>query len=299
MKKSQVRRIINLPFGTITVYSKNKELCGGVLNSGRYNTFFSEVNYNVYLGWDFENVDTTYRATQMKKGIYLGHNVGEPCKLHICQNDIHIYTENEQLYDKIFWSFVVKYIFTKACLDNDILHLKATLLRDIRDGMCVVLLGKGGSGKTTLADKLCERNFELLSNTHCMVKDDYIWGVNSWVRRRKNSIEKYELEKKDFILDGVIKKCIMVEGNSENNKLHIETLTIDEKYYYLKNFSAAISNYDLKEEVCDYMAENNTMIVEYLKKEDELVKRFSEREILWIKLDSFEKECIEQLIDEI
>ena len=189
MKKSQVRRIINLPFGTITVYSKNKELRGGVLNSGRYNTFFSEVNYNVYLGWDFENVDTTYRATQMKKGIYLGHNVGEPCKLHICQNDIHIYTENELLYDKIFWSFVVKHIFTKACLDNDILHLKATLLRDIRDGMCVVLLGKGGSGKTTLADKLCERNFELLSNTHCMVKDDYIWGVNSWVRRRKNSIE--------------------------------------------------------------------------------------------------------------
>lgn len=292
------KRVVKLPFGTITIWSKDKELCEGVLENGNYKVNYAKINYDIYLGWDFQIIDDTYRAAQMQKGIYLGHNVGEPCKLHILENEIYIYTEKREFYPKIVWSFVLKYIFTKVSLDYNILHMKATMLRKMNHERIVLLFGKGRSGKTTLADELCKKGYECLSNTHCMIDGNYVWGINSWIRRR-NGIEHYEIRSQNIFFDGEIKHCMIVESNHSSQELKIKELSMDQKYYYLKNFSAAINNYDLKEEVFDYMTKDEEMAINYLKREDDLVKSFCEKMVVGISINSLEIKCIEMLMGEL
>ncbi len=74
---------------------------------------------------------------------------------------------------------------------------------------------------------------------------------------------------------------------------------MDQKYYYLKNFSAAINNYDLKEEVFDYMTKDEEMAINYLKREDDLVKSFCEKMVVGISINSLEIKCIEMLMGEL
>lgn len=293
---NEISRKITLPFGDIEIYSRDGELYKDLLGEGRYETFFAKDRYRVYIGWDCFEEDLTYRGSQMKKGVYLGHNIGTPCKFHMSDNDIYIYAENEVTYRKVFWSFIVKYIFTKACLEHGILHLKATILRADRDKGLILVLGKGGSGKTTLADSLCKHGFQILSNTHCMLRDNYVWGINSWIRRREDKNEKYTIDtSKVFELEGNVKKIIIVEGNKNKERIVIEEMNEIEKYYYIKNFSAAISNYDLKEEVFDYMTKNKKEAVYLLKREDDLVKKMAYKKIYNVELDSLNEKLVKSL----
>lgn len=288
---------IKLPFGSLILVTKGQVHRSKVIGDAVYKTSFSEDTYCVNMGWEITE-DSSYRATQMKKGIYLGHNLGAPCKLHIYENNINLYLENTQMYGNVLWSFALKYIFTKACLDHDILHLKAAMVRDVKDKKIVLILGKGGSGKTTLADNLCKNGYERISNTHCMidVKRNYAWGINSWIRRRTLGEDQFYLDEPDWFLDGFVKKIIIAEGTNNTDLLSINKLTYCEKYYFIKFFSAAICNYDLKEEVFDYMADTTEKAFSYLKREDDLVKKLANTEISRVRLDSYNDVCLTQLI---
>lgn len=290
--------IINMPFGRLIIHRKESHLCRDVIADGNYRYKFSEQEYNVYLGYDFENVDKTYRAMQMQKGIYLGHNVGGSCKLHIESNNLYLYMNESQNYEKVFWSFAVKYILTAVGLKEDVLHIKGLLLRN-PDGKMVLLLGKGQSGKTTLGRILEIRGYKIVSNTHCFVKGNYVWGINSWIRVRNAEGQEYIIPKNnDYFIDGEIKKCYIIDWNNRGWIKQYDNICDEEKYFYIKNFVAAICNYDLKEEVWDYMSENDQLKtrIDCFLREDVLIKEFAKRSIEFVSIDSKSKACINKFI---
>lgn len=287
---------IEMPFGKINLYRKRNDICKGVLLSGNYNKKFSDKVYNIYMGFKIEDADSTYRGNQMSRGIYLGHNLGSSCKMNIKDNNIYINVEKDEDYSKVFWSFILKYILTKASLDENVLHIKGSLIRGL-NGELILLLGKGGSGKTTLGKMLQEFGYRIISNTHCLVKDDYIWGINSWTRIRNDKGQKYiEPPKNICKMDGKIKKCFIVNCNNVGT---FNLTKVDEKYlyYYIRNFVSAINNYDLKEEVWDYMSENNiSRKMDLFEVEDDLIKTFIRQKILLLSNDTLNNECLEKLL---
>jgi hypothetical protein len=290
--------VINMPFGSLKIYRKDCNLCTGVIASGMYNCTFSKREYNVYIGYDFDNIDNTYRAVQMQKGVYLGHNIGEPCKLHIDNNKLYLYCHKSKEYEKIFWSFVLKYILTVISLEEGVLHIKGLLLK-APEGKLFLMLGKGKSGKTTLGKMLEKYGYQVISNTHCLVKGNYIWGVNSWVRIRNAQNQDYIRPKRIcFPLDGEIEKCYIIDWNAQGLIKQYDNINMEEKYIYIKNFVAAICNYDLKEEIWDYMARNDQVKerLAFFYKEDLLVKEFVKRDIEIISLDARDEKCLNKFI---
>ena len=293
------RETLCLPFGILNIYRNSPDICRGVLANGIYKSLFSSRVYNVYMGYNFASVDETYRAQQMKKGIYLGHNIGSPCKLHIDRNNIFVYMEEKDGYEKVFWSFVLKYILTDAGLKASVLHLKGMLLQGPK-GDLIILLGKGQSGKTTLGMRLKKYGYNVVSNTHCMVKKNYVWGINSWVRIRNNKSQTYisACNNCNIELDGYISRCYVVFPNYEGILKKYESIDDKEKYLYIKNFSAAISNYDLKEEVWDYMVSNEANDIKNriynFKLEEILVKEFCNLNIDFVSIDSNSEKCLDE-----
>lgn len=291
--------ILNMPFGRLKIHRKKSELCRNVLADADYKSKFSDCEYNVYIGYDFDNVDKTYRAVQMQKGLYLGHNIGKPCKLHIEKNNLYLYMNESKDYEKVFWSFAIKYILTAVGLEKEVLHIKGLLLRSPK-GKMYLLLGKGQSGKTTLGKELEKKGYKIVSNTHCFVKGNYVWGINSWVRVRNTDGQEYVIpEKCNLFLDGEIEKSYVIDWNNQAQIKRYDNINMEEKYLYLKNFVAAICNYDLKEEVWDYMSQDEQLKgqIGCFHKEDVLVREFASHSIEFISIDAKNEECLNEFID--
>ena len=291
--------IYNMPFGKLKKYCKGDAVCKGVIANGNYKCKFSNDEYNIYMGYALSNIDKTYRAVQMKKGLYLGHNMGNPCDLHIDRNNIFLYMKDSANYEKVFWGFAIKYIFTMAALEKNVLHIKGLLLKDHREKL-YLLLGKGQSGKTTLGIELEKKGYKVVSNTHCFVKGEYVWGINSWIRLRSGVSQKYLIPSDtDEVLDGKIEKCYVVDWNNQG-EFKIDTSISDlEKYLYIRNFVAAIGNYDLKEEVWDYTSQNRNIKekINLFCKEDEMIKSFMANTIQFIDIDSRNENCLNKFIE--
>lgn len=298
MEISNEAEKMEMPFGELNVFRKDKSLCTGVIAEGRYCKKFARRKYNVHVGYDIERVDDSYRATQMMKGIYLGHNVGSPCKIKIQKNDMYLYMDEVKDYEKAFWSFAIKYILTIMGLQENVLHIKGLLLRS-QKGKLILLLGKGQSGKTTLGMLLEQYGYKIISNTHCFVKNGYVWGINSWIRIRNNSGQTYaRAEKNDMVMDGMLDKCYVVDWNGRGKLEICDNLKNEEKYFYIKNFVAATNNYDLKEEVWDYMSPANNVKekLRYFKREDSLVRDFVRRGIDFVTIDAKNENCLLEFV---
>lgn len=294
MKKTS----LDMPFGLINVYSKTEEIIANVINSPHYINKFSDMIYNVYFEKEFHDIDNSYRAKQMQKGIYLGHNIGKPCNLKIDGETIYLYSPDftAKDYQKVFWTFLIKYILTDASLKNNAEHFKGTLIR-CPDNKLIVFLGRGGSGKTTIAQKLQNYNYKLLSNTHCILKDDYIWGINSWVRIRNNQKkDSYYIDLNPGTLEGHIHKFFIVEYNTCG--AYNETI-LNNSYFsiYFKYFSSAIVNYDLKEEVLDYSFKKNIItFTKSIEQEDKSIKQICNSDVKLISVDVNHTTALFQLL---
>lgn len=269
--------IFNMPFGKINVYSDDLTIINKVkliIVPSNYKLKFADVEYNIFIENNAFEPDKTYRATQMLKGIYLGHNLGTPCLLRIENNNIHIYTKDKTYYPAIIWNFVLKYIFSKVALDFNVLHIKGLLLKNAK-GKLYLFLGKGNSGKTTLAKNLREYGCAIVSNTHCFIENNYIWGINSWIRERDekgNSVYLANMDSNEIdCFDGNLEKMFIINYNKENHYHYYKTEKIY-AYYYLRNFSTALTNYDLKEEVWDYFSNNFYGCMDYFACEDRMLQ---------------------------
>ena len=274
---------IEMPFGSLVFHCSSGyyKIISEIFREQSYLKKFSNSEFHIYIEDVFFESDKSYRGKQMLNGIYLGHNIGCEASLHIEDNSMYIYAKNPDYYSKIIWSFVAKYIFTKMALDNCVLHVKALLMR-MPNGKLMLVFGKGSSGKTTLSQALIPYGFIPLSNTHCFIRDDYVWGINSWIRiRDQYGHQKYIFNTpSDSPIEGICNLYSIFDYNlcsvfPECGYI-FHPLKKSQAYHYIRNFSASISNYDLKEEVWDYFSTSFEDKIEYFSREDSLIKNMIE-----------------------
>jgi hypothetical protein len=291
----------NLPFGTINIYY-SKEFKFHVLGKANYTTKFSNKNviYNVFFNEVSDIKDDSYRAKQMRKGVYLGHNIGKPCCFSYKDNNFYIFSNDFLIsdYEKVFWNFILKFILTKESINNSGLHLKGTLIQTPNNKNCL-LLGKGESGKTTIAKELENNNFKILSNTHCLMKGKYFWGINSWTRIRNKNDEKFYLPVTIPTLEGILDKVYIIQSNNKSEN-QIKNLNDIQSYTYTKYFSSAIINYDLKEEIYDYCSKNLFEFSNIMETDAKLLKEFcSMLPIKYANIDILNSESKNAFIKEL
>ncbi len=288
----------DMPFGCLNIYSKTKDIVQGVLKPTNYIKKFSQDEYNVYLENEFNDFDNTYRSKQMRKGIYLGHNIGLPCNIKISDKNIYVYSDefSKEDYKKVFWNFIIKFILTEASIKKHAIHFKGTLIKS-PNGKLIVLLGRGGSGKTTIANELINYNYKLLSNTHCIYKEGYIWGIDSWLRiRNHDSTEHYLLNPfQNNTIEGTLDKLVIVEYNNLGNYFEKE-INKNEFSNYFKFFSSAIINYDLKEEIFDYCSNDIFDFIKILNEEDEIISNIYKSSIKFLSVDVRSQNSLNKLL---
>lgn len=240
---------------------------------------------------------TNYRRTMFSRGLYLGHHLGPPADIEIVGGDvININSPDmtESMCDKIIWTFVVKLVLTLTSLRNGALHLKGVALR--KDEEILLLVGRGGSGKTTLSNTLAHFGYQVIANTHCVVKDSYIWGINTWIRTRMhNTSDIYTSPANNVKQEGHLRRICVYEYNA-SGICEVRPLNRELARAFLTFFSAGIANYDLKEDIVDCATGSFVQRYEMLSTElaliDELV---SSVPVNYISCDNSSKNALDEL----
>lgn len=294
---------ISFPFGYINIYSNNSDyLCRDVLFNSQYDSKICDKNFNVFFGNNRILNDNSYRGKQLAtNGIYLGHHLGKKAKINIIGENISIYILNgvKEDYDKIFWNFVLKYILTYASLITNSLHFKGVLIKQKKSQYGIMILGKGGDGKTTLSKILENHSFITLSNTHIIIHANKAYGINTWIRERHGENEIYQLYKKPNSLDCNLKKIFIYHYNTKN-MYSCSQLNKNLIYNFLNHFSNAIIAYDLKEEVFDYMADDFQDSIQLLSNNDVLLKDFIQKhQIEFLTIDTTDKKNIIKFLNNL
>lgn len=294
---------ISFPYGYINIHSDNYEfLCHNVLHNSNYQNKISSIEFNIIFGIEKIDNDTTYRGKQfIEKGLYLGHHIGKKAKLKIINNTISVYilNGNKSDYEKVFWNFILKYILTYCSLITNSLHFKGVLLKNVKSKKGLVILGKGGDGKTCLGKELQKHGYKILSNTHIIIDFDKVYGMNTWVRERRNDKDIYINKEEITTLDCKLEKIFIYQFNEKGLYLR-KKMASEDAYVFLNYFSNALINYDLKEEVFDYMANKFIDSIKLLSSNDKLLKNIIEEyNIDFLSLDIQNKNTIELFIKDI
>ncbi|WP_054943552.1 hypothetical protein [Paenibacillus ihuae] len=246
-------REIGMPFGKLVVHSPNPAyLAERVLGQASYTRTFAESRYQLYLHRELPPETEFYRQEMLERGIYLGHHHGVSGRMRLDRDSLSITlgSESQQAYEKIVWSYALKQIFTCMALRHGALHLKASML--LKKGKAILLLGRGKSGKTTLASYLEQTGYYFAGNTHVMVKDHEAWAIPSWRRIRDSAgRESYILPEHREPANGTIHAIYVIDCNREG-QFACSPLDNRTALSFMTYFAAAAGNYDLKEDLVDY-----------------------------------------------
>lgn len=285
---------VNIPTGEIYFQGSGSDSISKVIFDTRYSVLIDSQKYYVVFSDDYFNPDKTYRGQMLHEGKYLGHTCGVSMNCQIMNNTIKIFGNRPDSaeYQKFTWAFVLKFILTKSSLDADALHLKATLVKNLESGKAYLLVARGGGGKTTLAKFLSENGFVVLSNTHCVVKHNHAWGINSWIRiRDRDGNERKEAPYLEHEADTDFQGIYIVDHN-KNAYFDCRELNSELSFSFINEFGAGINNYDLKEEVFDYFGNNFFDKTSYFIKERQLLEGLIANNVIYyLTFDIFDNNC--------
>jgi hypothetical protein len=277
---------LELPFGSLTIYAEDKRILDvRVLDSYVYPTLIANHSYTITLAPGIHPC-RIYRQEMFSKGLYLGHHLGPPGSVSLSHNHLSVSLNNgtPDQYRYVLWCYAIKIFLTTNSLSFNALHIKATVVINKR-GQAILLIGRGGSGKTTLAKFLSKNGLVVLSNTHAIVSYGNVWGINTWTRVRDCG-HTYFLAPRDAMTLGVapIASVFIVNFNTES-KLLIESLDLNKAMVYLEQFSLATTNYELKEDLMDYFGDA-LVFCRYLAKEREELFAFVQKfQIRYLSVD--------------
>lgn len=221
----------------------------------------------------------TYREKQMnEKGFYIGHFFGSRTAFKILgENEIHICTED---YNRILWSYVVKVILTVKCLDKGYLHLKAASV--VYADKTILVAGRGGSGKTELIKYMSECGAKVITNTHLIVDNGSAMGIKTNIRLRDEAGQDYYVSPDqcfcNTLYDKNKKKIDYVIWNQFDKNGGDDIALADRNIMcsLMKQFSEAIANWELHEDVFDWYQQDPIVIGEKLIENEKRLKSLIE-----------------------
>lgn len=194
-----------------------------------------------------------YRGQRLLAGQYLGHNMGKPAIVCTSGQCEHIYV-GENL-DRLFWNLFLKFVLTIHHVPRGVLHLKAAAVRS--GAQAILLVGRSGSGKSTLAIEMAKQGAELVSNTHCLVADRMVQGIVTAVRLRgedgrEEIVAPEQLGGVRWGFGWTELGAIVFTERVHGEGVDLRRVPRWEALTFANHFSAAVGNYDLKEDVADY-----------------------------------------------
>lgn len=133
--------------------------------------------------------ETGFRGERFATGFYLTHHHGSPALL-LREGRRTLVVGGDA--DRVFWSYYVKVLLSQHAWATGGLHLKAAALR-WRDAT-LLLVGRGGGGKTHLTLLSALGGATLLSNTHSLLRAGEVRGVSSTMRLRGALVDQLRAE---------------------------------------------------------------------------------------------------------
>ncbi len=254
--------------------SSDSEIEGGIMEikKGKYNGKDEKDVVSIFLIniINYDEVEfhpKTYRERMMQKGLYIGHHFGEKVKIKIVsKNEIYICARD---YNRILWSYVTKLVLKLYSLEKKYLHLKSGVVE--YKGKVILIVGRGGSGKSEIIKVLCSNGGKFISNTHSIVSDCKVLGIKTNIRVRNKSSEFYisphELQKNNHCNEWQKIDFIFWVNHRIDDKINIVEMSKENIFYNMMQFSEAIATWELHEDIYDYY-HSNPIVMGRLMKEN-------------------------------
>lgn len=192
-------------------FSKSNNISDCIIEKKRfYKIFIIDINY---IDIDKEIKDLcnyNSRSKHIQRGYYNLHHFGTNLCFFEHKNEFYI-LGNYKDCEKVFWSYLIKYIISVECICKGMLHLKGTGINI--NGKGYLIIGPKGSGKSTFINQCIsnDKNIRYLANTHCIVtKDLVVYGVNSNINFRKDMLLKLKTDY-TFLNSMEIKNCMNID----------------------------------------------------------------------------------------
>lgn len=227
-------------------------------------------NLRVDAPWPLDTLvamrDASYRGKKMSAGYYLTDHYGSPAYLVTRGTHLWIFAED---FEPILWPYAVKHLLTVYSMQHGMLHVKAAAVAI--DGQGMLLVGRGGSGKTVLLTRLCQTGAQFLSNTHALIDGQQLLGIATAMRVRPDEFFASIIEERRLspsvkvgeytanpltdlgwstLPAALIRAICLVDykkmGLATIREIHRETL-----FDYMEQFALAINVYGLKEDILD------------------------------------------------
>jgi hypothetical protein len=232
-------------------------------------------NLNIDGPWSLDQLaqarDRSYRGGRFAAGYYITDHFGSPA--YLTTRGSHYWVFGTDL-ERILWPYFVKLLLTLYAMDHEMLHLKAA--GAVVEGAGTLLVGRGGSGKTVLLTRLCQRGARFLSNTHVLIDGKTLLGVPAAMRIRRDAlfgplIEARQLKpgikQGEYVADPLIdlqwptdacaplRNICLVDYRGPGQSI-VTDLDRDVLLNYMEQFSLALNVYGLKEDVLDHLGGN-------------------------------------------
>jgi hypothetical protein len=227
----------------------------------------------------------TYREKMMRRGSYRGHHVGPPARLRLV-DETHIALAHPDP-GTIIWSLVVKYVLTVFAARCGVLHLKGAAVS--HRGRALLVLGRGGSGKTEVVRELGARGARLLANTHLLIDGAAVHGVRSNIRVRDGGRDVHvplegtglEVQEGWLPIGGVLLMDYRHDGHQVLEPLPPRVARANLRY-----FGEAVSNWELKEDMADLTGSDPVAFADLVNRTEDLLDAFcTDHEIHHATLD--------------
>lgn len=123
--------------------------------------------------------DQTTRARGFLKGYYVTDHAGPPVRLVTSGRRMFLFGPR---LERIVWSYAVKWLLAQHAATQGGLFLKAAAVAVEGEG--VLIVGRGGGGKTVMVSELCRQGARFITNSHAVVTGTTVQGVASSMRMR-------------------------------------------------------------------------------------------------------------------
>ena len=213
-----------------------------------------------------ENIDKTYRGTSFSDGYYATDHFGSP--VYMVSSGKTYFVFGDQL-ECVVWTYFVKYFLILHTIEKNALFLKSAAIAV--NGKGTLLLGRGGTGKTSFLSIMCMYGAEFVTNSHSVINQGRITGIASSLRVRPDNwmLELLNpqnvipaLRPGEIIVDPADQftlaeslpelKNICVVDYRKPARHVIKLLSDEEAYNYAEQFALGLNVYRLEEDLLDH-----------------------------------------------